>query len=185
MKGVSMQIQVLKANGSQEPYLHTKVLGTLHKAMALSDPESLEKAQSIADAITYYLYHHGGPHEISTEQIHQLILRALDSTGHEVTAELMDQHRLHRSLQRNRIEVIDGDMIGWNKVFIVSWLIDNYGIDHLMARAIAGTVEEQVMQLGLTRIRKSLVRHLTVTNAEQLLEADRQLTEMPLESAVL
>ena len=51
-----MQIRITKADGSTEAYLHTKVLGSLHRAMAAVQPDCLETAQMLSDSVTYFLY---------------------------------------------------------------------------------------------------------------------------------
>ena len=170
-----MQIEVVKANGSYEPYLHTKVLGTLHRVMAQENPECLQNAEMLADAVTFYLYHVADALTASTEQIHQWILKALEGSGYRNAAELLTKHRLERYLRRCRVEVIDSAFPRWDKGHIVLWLMGHYGVDELMARTIAGAVEEQVLHLGLSRIRKSLVSHLVTANAESLFEAQQQL----------
>lgn len=180
-----MQILVVKANGTYEPYLHTKVLGTLHRVMAQDRQECLANAEMLADAVTFYLYHVADVLQVPTEQIHQWILNALEGAGYHDAAERLTAHRLERNLRRHRIEVIDSLFIQWDKSCIVQWLIDHYDVDNLMARTIAGAVEEQVLGIGLGRIRKSLIRHLVTANAESLFEAEQQLDVPQTECATM
>ena len=170
-----MQIQVLKADGSTEPYLHTKVLGTLHRAMAAVQSDCLETAQMLSDAVTYFLYRHSESKVLTTDQIHQMILTVLDGAGVAEASEALNAHRLGRRLQRRRVEVIDGEQPVWNKGCIVLDLMEQYCLDRSMARAIAGAVEEKVLRMGVLRIRKGTIHHLMVDDMETLLEAHDQL----------
>ncbi|MCI0498512.1 MAG: hypothetical protein L0Y36_02370 [Planctomycetales bacterium] len=170
-----MQIRVTKADGSSEPYLHTKVLGTLHRALAGAEMEWLDAAEMLAEAVTLYLYQQPQPDELTTDGIHQMILSVLCGAGFEGAAEALQAHRLNRRLQRHRVEVLDSDRSGWDKSRIAADLTRRYRIDRLLARTIAGTVEEKILRLGLTHIRRTLIRYLVTADMEALLEADRQL----------
>jgi hypothetical protein len=72
-----MKIRVLKSDGTVEPYLHTKVLGTFHNALTAVDENDLTAAEQLAEAVTFYLYRADGSHTISVDQIHLLIQSAL------------------------------------------------------------------------------------------------------------
>lgn len=171
-----MQIRVIKADGSTEPYLHTKVLGTLHRVLAGIDKDGFDIAEMLAEAITGFLYQQTPAEDLTAEQIHFMVLSVLSGAGFEEAAEALQHHRLCRSLQRHRIEVIDSQWPQWDKSRIVEDLVCRYRMDRLMARTIAGTVEDKILRLGLIRIRKTLIRHLVTADMEDLLNADRQLT---------
>jgi hypothetical protein len=171
-----MQIQVLKADGSTEPYLHTKVLGTLHRAMAAVASDCLETAQMLSDAVTYFLYRDPESKTLTTDQIHQMVLTALDGAGFGVASETLDAHRRLRRLQRRRVEVVDGEYPVWDKGCIVRDLMEHSCLERSLARAIAGAVEEKVLRMGVSRIRKGTIHHLMIADMEDLLEAHDQLT---------
>ena len=170
-----MQIQVLKADGSAEPYLHTKVLGTLHRAMAAVEPNCLETAQMLSDTVTYFLYRHSESKTLTTDQIHQMMLTVLDGAGFEAASERLNAHRLNRRLQRRRIEVIDSDCPVWDKGCIVRDLMEQYCLERPLARAIAGAVEEKVLRMDVLRLRKATIGHLVIADMENLLEAHDRL----------
>ncbi len=48
-------------------------------------------------------------------------------------------------------------------------------IDRFLARAIAAAVEEKILNMGLSHVRKSLIRQVVIADTESLLEAHRQL----------
>jgi hypothetical protein len=171
-----MQIRITKADGSTEPYLHTKVLGSLHRAMAAVQSDCLETAQMLSDAVTYYLYRRFKGETLTTDQIHQMILTVLDGAGCAAGAEVLTEHRLSRQLQRRRTSVIDSEWLAWDKGLIVQDLVEHYCIERPLARVIAGSVEEKILCMGAVHIRKGLIRHLVITDMEDLLDAHQELT---------
>ncbi len=172
-----MQIQVAKSDGSIESYLHTKVLGTLHRAMAAVRPDCLETAQMLTDAVTYFLYRRPDAKLLTTDQIHQMARTVLEGAGFEAASETLNAHRLNRRLQRRRIEVTDSDYPVWDKLYIVHDLMDQYGMERPLARTIAGSVEEKVLRMGVARILKGTIHHLMIADMENLLDAHCRLTE--------
>ncbi|MBW2472334.1 MAG: hypothetical protein JRE18_09665 [Deltaproteobacteria bacterium] len=174
-----MQIWVTKSDGTIEPYLHTKVLGTLHRAMTEVQAEGLETAQMLSDAVTYFLYQHGSSGTLTTDQIHHMIITVLEGASCHAAAQCLNAHRLQRRLQRRRIEVIDSKEPIWTKSCIVQDLIEQYQIEQPLARAVAGSVEEKVLRMGATRVRKGMIRHMVLTDVEDLMDAHRQLVDTP------
>ncbi len=179
-----MKIEVLKADGTVEPYLHTKVLGTFHNVLSVVQEHDLTIAEQMAEAITFYLYRTEHPATISSDQIHLMIQSVLASTGFAHAAEALNEHRLQRKLQRKRIQVVKmipdfGDdeplYSPWNKSRIVSDLMTHKGMDRLTARAIAGAVEEKILKMGVLRVRSSLVRELVIEDTDAILRAEKQL----------
>lgn len=174
-----MQIWVTKFDGTVEPYLHTKVLGTLHRAITAVEEDCLETAEILSDAVTYYLYKNQPDGSLNTEQIHQMIVTILKGAGCDTAAHYLSDSRLQRRLQRRRIEVLDSDEPVWTKNRIVQDLITQYGMQRSLARAVAGSVEEKILRMGPTRIRKGMIRHMVLTDMEDMLEANRQLDSTP------
>ena len=66
----------------------------------------------------------------------------------------------------------------WNKTIIVNWLMENKEMDFHMARAIASSVEEKVLNIGILRIRKSLIKHLVLSDIDVMLQAQEQLVNI-------
>ncbi|MBE0534426.1 MAG: hypothetical protein IH624_02070 [Phycisphaerae bacterium] len=180
-----MQLKVIKSDGGLEEYLHTKIIGTVSNALGLVDDMNIFAAEQFAEAITFYLYRKRRQPRISSEEIHLMVLAVLAATGYEHASRALKEHRLSRKLKRNRIEVIDGDVPGasyegqttsrWDKSRIVADLVRLEKIDRQIARAIAASVEEKVLNLNLARVPGPLVRQLVLTDTEAMLAAHRQL----------
>lgn len=174
------QIRVLKADGQTEPYLHTKVLGTFHHALAAAGDAPVFAAEQMAEAVTFYLYRQKEHGHITTDAIHLMVESVLSATGFAHAAEALNRYRLTRRLKRRRIEVLadptDNEPTAeWSKSRLAQSLTRTGQIDPLTARAIAGAVEEKVIAMNITRLRKSLLRQLIVGDVESLLDARRQL----------
>ncbi|HIJ67281.1 MAG TPA: hypothetical protein HPP87_00015 [Planctomycetes bacterium] len=180
-----MQLKVKKADGSIEQYLHTKVIGTFSNALALIEEPNVFAAEQFADAITFYLYRRRGVFTVSTDEIHLMAQAVLSATGYENAARALNEHRLNRRMKRGRIEVVDGyeadsgnepaGLCRWNKTRIVENLVGKDKIDRNMARAIASSVEQKVLNLGMTRIRRSLIAELVAADTEAFLIVSKQL----------
>ena len=56
-------------------------------------------------------------------------------------------------------------------------LKNQYNIAPALARAIAGSVEETVLRMGVNRLRKGMIQHLVMADMEDMLDAHRQLTQ--------
>jgi len=179
-----MKIRVFKSDGAVEPYLHTKILGTFHNALAAVNENDLTTAEQLAEAITFYLYRSGASQTVSADQIHLLIQSVLTSTGFSRAAEALNEHRLQRKLRRKRVLVVSvpGAVRGaepqfsvWNKSRIVRTLMEDRKMDRLTARAIAAAVEEKVLKVGISKVRSSLIRELVAEDTEAILRAEKQL----------
>lgn len=178
-----MQIRILKSDGQVESYLHTKVLGSFNHALSCTG-DCPYAAEQMAEAVTFYLYRQVRHGTLSTDEIHQMILTVLESMGYHHAAHSLKDHRLKRKLQRKRIDVIDDGhrqnhltvSTYWDKTRIVRDLVTRRNMDCLLARVVASAVEEKVLNMGVTKIRKSLIHELVLADMENLLEAHRQLT---------
>lgn len=175
-----MQIRVVKTDGQTEPYLHTKVLGTFHQSLAAVGDAPFFAAEQMAEAVTFYLYRHKEGSQIGSDEIHLMVESVLTATGFAHAAEALNRYRLMRRLKRRRIEVVgdagDEDLTSeWNKTRLAESLTRTGEIDPLTARAIAGAVEEKVIAMNITRLRKSLLRQLIAGDMESYLDARRQL----------
>ena len=178
-----MQLKVIKSDGGMEEYLHTKVIGTVSNALGLVDDMNIFAAEQFAEAITFYLYEKRRLPRVSSEEIHLMVLAVLDSTGYEHAGQALKEHRLNRKLRRSRVEVVDDGLDGfegrmtsrWDKSRIVGRLMWSERIDRQIARAIAASVEEKILNLNMTRVPAMLVRQLVLTETEAMLAAQRQL----------
>jgi len=188
-------LKVIKADGSIEPYLHTKVLGTISKALNFCEQDDISVMESLTEVVTYYLYQQKDKPLISSGEIFSLIKITLDSTGYSSAAAELDEYHYKRKLQRSRLEVVlaniqklvDIEMANakaaWNKSVIVGDLIDKYQIDRLTARTIASMVEENVMKMTISQIPTSLIKQLVLHDTALVLRAYKQLNDIPLQPA--
>ena len=186
-----MQLTVVKTDASIEEYLHTKVIGTFSNALVLAGEFNLFAAEQFAEAITFYLYGKETEHVIASEQIHLMVQAVLNATGHQKAAAALGNHRMNRKLKRSRIEVV-GDAeeqeelssaCQWNKSRIVKDLMAKGGLSRDVSRAIAASVEEKVLNLGMMRIRRSLIEQLVLADAEAMSKA-QSLLELATNSMV-
>ena len=180
-----MHMKVIKADGSVEEYLHTKVIGTFGNALALVDDANVFAAEQFAEAVTFYLYEKRQTQRVTSEEIHLMMQAVLSATGYEHAAGALNEHRLNRKLRRNRVEVVDDGIENpltpesgssrWDKAKIVRRLVKLKKIDRQIARAIAGGVEEKALNLNMARVPGSLVEQLVLADTSAMLAAQRQL----------
>lgn len=183
------QLKVVKADGSQEDYLHTKIIGTINSALACIDTSDLELAEQLSQVVTYYIYRNNR-HSITSNEIFSIIKAVLASTPYEAAAAELTKHHFLRKLRRSRIEVIStqendlNDVLAgkthkyvseglWNKSKIVSFLTELHNLDCQTARTIASMVEEKVLGLSQTKISTKLIKQFILADAEGVLRAGK------------
>lgn len=186
------KLTVVKADGSSEEYLYTKVLAALNNVLGAAGISDMGTVEQLADVVTYYVYHKREDKQISSSEIHSLLKVVLTSTGYEAAAEALTEHNYQRRTKRNRIEVaghIDkpSDMAEafgeesargrsrWDKSVIVRSLEEKYGFDRQSSRAVAAMVEEKIFSMGLTVVPASLVKQLVLHDAGVVMRANKEL----------
>jgi len=175
-----MHIQVTKADRTAEPYLHTKVLSTFHNALSRAGQGDLYIAEQLAEAVTFYLYRRSQSRQISSEEIHLMVLAVLRDTGYDRSAQVLNQHRLERRLQRKRVEILNdrngsAASVLWDKSDLVEELMHTFSLERPMARAVAGAVEEKILRMGVSRVSRGLLNELIAADLEAMLSAQEQL----------
>lgn len=175
-----MHIRVIKADRTMESYLHMKVLSTFHNALSRAGQGDLYTAEQLAEAVTFYLYRQSQTRQISTEEIHLMILAVLRDTGYDRSAQMLNQHRLERQLQRRRIEILDNRngaavRVLWDKSGLVEELMRTFSLERPLVRAVAGSVEEKIFRMGISRISRGLLNELIAADLEAMLSAQEQL----------
>ena len=136
-----MQLKVIKADGSVEEYLHTKIIGTISNALADAGQGDICTAEQLAEVVTYFLYHKQKRRNVTASEIFSMIKAALTSTSYEDAAIALNEHHFRRKLKRSRTEVVsvdiqeltDAELLGkaeplgeisrWNKSMIVDGLV--------------------------------------------------------------
>src|SRR5512142_1228705 len=103
-------LRVIKADGSSEAYLHTKVLGTINNALTAAGQPDITLAEHLAEVVTFHLYQETDRRSASSSEILSIIKAVLAATGREEVAAALTEHALERRLRRNRTEVVKTDV---------------------------------------------------------------------------
>lgn len=190
-----MRLKVAKADGTQEEYLYTKVLGTISNSLNAAGEDDLELAERLAEVVTYYLYDRNHCARIESGEILGIIRAVLTATEHCAAALALIEHRLNRKLSRSRVEVAPVDVrelsdarafcaadgcverVPWDKSRIVNYLIERHELERQNARAIASMVEEKVLNMNLSLVPASLVKQIVLYYAAAVIAAGEQLAE--------
>ncbi|OHB57213.1 MAG: hypothetical protein A2173_06490 [Planctomycetes bacterium RBG_13_44_8b] len=200
-KGSIVQLKVIKADGSQERYLHTKVMAAFVNALAVPQEFDASIASHLAETVTFYLYNNHRKNKITSSEILSIIQAVLSSTGHDGAAANLAEHSRKRNLLRSRLEIAKYDMqeactsikmrkavaspsiIRWNKSKIITDLIAEYNLDNTTARLVASMVEEKVLNSGLRCISTAFIRFLVVLQTQAILSAQQQMKSDVKETA--
>jgi len=190
---MSARLKVIKADGSIEDYLYTKVLGSVNNALALTDQANIFAAEQFTEAITYFLYQRRDCTRVTSSEILSMIQIVLEATFYKDAAIALVECYYQRQIKRHRIEVIDINMqdlnsistssppagqVGssrWDKSRIVRYLTTKHNLAVQTARMIASMVEEKVLNMGINRISCSLVKQIVLADAAAVLRAEEQL----------
>jgi len=190
---MKLRLKVVKADGSVEEYLHTKVMGAISNALAHDGQADIHIAEQLAEVVTYFLYHKKTPRTVTSNEIFSIIKAVLTATSYEDAAIALSEHYFNRKLKRSRVEVVsidiqklaDAEMLygvqqsparsRWDKSRIVNDLVTNYSVPRQTARTIASMVEEKIFNIGLTLVPANLIKQLVLGDAAALLRAQRQL----------
>lgn len=190
---IQTQLKVIKADGSIEEYLHTKVMGTINNALGLVDLANIDIAEEFAEVVTFFLYNQYNRRTVTSGDVFSMIKVILAATGYEDAAVALSEHHYMRKLKRSRIEVVsidvqnlaDSEFVAdteessvrsrWDKSRIVEDLINGHGINRQTARTIASIVEEKIFNLGMTLVPTSLVKQLVLSDTATVLRAQREL----------
>ena len=190
---MNKQLRVIKADGTTEEYIHTKVVGTINNAFSATGRPDIAMAEDLAEVVTYYLYKKQDQRVVAASEILAMIKAVLASTGCETAALALGEHAVERRLKRARTEVLAVDVLDfadvqrlrrmeqpparapWDKGRIVHDLTAESGIPRQTARAVAAAVEERVLNLGMTAVPRSLIKQLMLGEAAIMLQAQQEL----------
>jgi len=190
---IQTQLKVIKADGSIEEYLHTKVMGSINNALGEIDQANIDVAEQFAEVVTFFLYNQYNRRTVTSGDVFSMIKVVLAATGYEDAAVALSEHHFKRKLKRSRIEVVpidvqdltDAELLTgtgesaarsrWDKSRIVEDLITGHGVCRQTARTIAAMVEEKVFNVGMTLVPSSLIKQLVLSDTAIVLRAQRQL----------
>lgn len=187
------QLRVTKVDGTDEAYLHTKVIGTINNALTAAGQGDMIFAEDLAEVVTFYLYNKLGRRRVNSNEIYSMIKAVLAATGHEEAALALAQHTFERRLKRTRTEVLalsmsefaDAEKLHqmqqppartpWNKAHIVQDLTSRSEVPYHVARAVASAVEERIFRMEVTAVSLSLIKQLVLAEMAVLLGAQQEL----------
>jgi len=188
-----MRIKVIKADGSVEEYLYTKVIGTINNALSTVDQTDVDVAGQLAEVVTYFLYHEKKSHSVNSSEIFSIVKTVLAATGFEDAAVALSERHFQRRLKRSRIEVVSADIhkladaqrlvaareptdrARWDKSIIVNDLTTKHDLCRQTARTIASMVEDKILGMEVTLIPSSLIKQLVLSDTAAVLRAQHQL----------
>lgn len=181
-----MQLTVIKADGTREEYLHTKVMACLVNAFGCVDEGYISAASELAETVTFYLYNQHDDDSISSGEIFSIILAVLSSTGYGFAADNLSTHNQRRNLLRARIEItkintesdsfqFSGETDCWNKSEIVQSLQIERKLDVATARTIASIVEEKIINSGIRNFTTDFIKFLVISQMQAIISAKQQL----------
>jgi len=190
---IQTQLKVIKADGSVEEYLHTKVMGTINNALGEVNQANIDIAEQFAEVVTFFLYNQYNRRTVTSGDVFSMIKVALAATGYEDAAIALSEHHFERKLKRSRIEVVpidvqdlaDAELLAgaeessgksrWDKSIIVEDLVSKKGISRQTARTIAAMVEEKVFNVGMTVVPSSLIKQYVLSDTATVLRAQEEL----------
>ena len=190
---MKIQLKVRKTDGSEEDYLHTKVIGAINNTLVCMGESDIFTAEQLAEAVTYFFYHEQKKRSITSSEIFSVIKAVLTATNYADAALAFEECYFERKLKRLRVEVVSfdhseatdaetfdriqqaGHRSQWDKSRIINTLINTHSLDRQTARAVASMVEEKIFNMGVTQVSTSLIKHLILSDTASVLRAQRQL----------
>lgn len=188
-----MQLKVIKADGSVEEYLHTKIIGTISNALSRTGSPDMYVAEEMAEVVTFYLYNRQNRRTVTSSEIFSIIKAILTATKYEDAAVALNENHFERRLKRSRTQVVsidieelaDAELLcktersdnrsRWDKSRIVQGLVEKHDISQQTARTIASMVEEKIFNIGSTLVAASLIKQLVLGDTAAIMRAERQL----------
>jgi len=187
------QLKVIKSDGSEEEYLHTKVIGTISNALSNTNFSGVYIAEQLADVVTYYLYQQPNHRTATSNEIFSIVKAVLTATGYDDAAVNLSEYHLERKIKRSRVEVISIDIqkltdvrqlngakesgarFRWDKSKIADELVAKNDLSRHTARAIASMVEDKIFNMGISLVPTSLIKQLVLNETAAVLQAQEQL----------
>jgi transcriptional regulator NrdR family protein len=187
------QLKVIKSDGGEEEYFHTKVIGTISNALNNATLADVYIAEQLADVVTYYLYQQSNRRIVTSNEILSVIKAVLTATGYDDAAVKLSEYHFERKIKRSRVEVISIDIgeltdarqltgakesgarYRWDKSRIADELVAKNDLSRHTARAIASMVEDKIFNMGISLVPTSLIKQLVLNETASVLQAEEQL----------
>ena len=143
----SRMIRVLKRNGNEEPFGALKLAGAMWRAMQRTQGR-FRDARDLAEAIEIHLKR-TGRYEVTSETLFAMALRVLRRVRLDRAAEVLENYRLWRRLQRSGLLVYHGPgkVTLWDKGWLCQYLHSAWNVSPAPARVIAAAVEIDLLKM--------------------------------------
>lgn len=141
----SRTIRVLKRDGNHEPFEALKLAGAMWRGMQKTRGR-FRDARDLAEAIEIHLKR-TGHYEIRSQAVFDMALRVLHRVRLDRAANVMENYRLWRQVQRNGLLVYHGPgkITLWEKGWLCQYLHSAWTVCPATARVIAAAVETDLL----------------------------------------
>jgi hypothetical protein len=165
---------VIKRDGSLEPFDIERLAGTLWRGL-YAVGGSISDARQLAAAIATHLYRRRCE-EILSDELFELVLKALRRIRFAEASELLLLHRTLRDTRREQVQVRHdgGHLTRWDKSWLVRLAEELWPVSHRTARIIAGEVEDRLLVPDRTEVDREKILGLL----------NRKMCELGLADAV-
>lgn len=141
----SRMIQVLKRDGSAEPFEARKIMSAMWRAIG-GDIDSFRQAQTLAEALHFYLIRKCVPC-ISSAAIFEMSIRLLQHAGKRQATLRLQAHWSKRQSRRRQLRVRHDNarITLWDKAWLAQWAQRSWNISLPTAKLLAAQVEEELL----------------------------------------
>lgn len=170
----STKIQVRTRDQGLVPYDEQKIVAAILEAMASTGVGDADLAEELAAAVTHFLSELHPESTVSLDQIHDMVEKVLMETANREIARsyILLREKRARIRQQTRIPSRavpqapavtarhDRRSAAWDRVRIVTALIEEADLDAELAEQVAAAVEQRVVRSGWATISTGLLREL-------------------------
>ena len=153
-------IDVLKRNGSSEPFDVRKLRGCLLRVLT-GTPDDYHVADALANGISHYIRRRR-MRALSSAAILEMALTVLQGVGFPEAGNDLEDHYVERRAWRERLTVHhDGDTrTVWSKQWLVRLALARWDLTDPTARIIAGQVERDLWERNVSDVARDEVLHM-------------------------
>lgn len=134
-------IQVIKRDGSREPFVAEKLCLSMYRAMG-SDSARFADARDLSVAIEIYLARNGRE-QVSSAALFEMAVKVLRRVRMDLAADAMEARFAWRENRRRRLRIRheNGSLTLWDKSWVVEMALRSWWLMPQTARILAGHVE--------------------------------------------
>jgi hypothetical protein len=165
-------IQVLKRDGTREPFDPHKLAGALARVIK-PNGGTHRNACDLAGAMHLYV-RRACRHSISSSAVFEMVIKVLRRVGFVAAAEGLEAHRIWRQQRRGelRIRHDSGQVTRFDRTWLAELASRSWHISPAAARIIAGDVENELLRGSHAELRREDVVELLNTRMAQFGLAD-------------